>query len=214
MISVLSETTFQSTAQSALRRIFVNEDPYEAPFAAPVQHRLILFEYLYEMQPPLLDAIVQAATRYDERGFYVSIFDRPPEEEQQQPYHWYIPFSDIAGYQSLVGPLTNVVYSTSGRWGIMGTYEHYGLLGCDATVMAAIKRVLPDLDSQVFEFLKHWEWNAQHFGSVVDWVPNVLKHVYGAEQAGELLCYWHPLHPIGGLREATDTVGETFPQYQ
>lgn len=195
MISVLSESDFQATAEPALRRIFIKEDPYDEPFAPQVQQRRLVFEYMYEMRPPLRDAIIHAATLHGEHGFYVSIFDRPPESEQRQPYHWYIPFSDIASSEGIVGPLQNFAYSPQGTWGIMGTFEDYGFLGGDTTIITVIERLIPDLHLQVFQFFEHWEWEARNWGAKVYWVPDVIRHVYGPEQAAELLRSWNPQHP-------------------
>ncbi|NJL56664.1 hypothetical protein HC928_17015 [bacterium] len=192
MPDVLSESTFQAVAQPALHRVFIREDPYAEPFAPVIQHRRLLFEYMYEMETPLLDAVIRAAKSQGEHGFYVSIYDRPPEAEQQQPYHWYISFAEIGSYHLLVGPLTNFVYSPHGSWGIMATYEHFGLLGGNEAIITSIAHDIPDLDSQVFEFLRYWEWNAQNYSSVVNWVPGVLRHIYGRERANKLLQNWDP----------------------
>jgi hypothetical protein len=186
-IRLLTEVEFQTEAEPRLREVFVNDDPYDQPFSPGVQIRKILYEFWYELEPPLLEAIVTAASSQGDQGFYVSILDRPKVKAQNRPYHWYVPFSRIKAYRSLVGPLQNVIYSPNGRWGIMASDEHHALLGGPSAFVETIQQSIPDLDHHVYEFLDAWCYNRANYGSTLDWLPGLLRHVYGRETAERLL---------------------------
>lgn len=192
-MEALSEREFQLQAKPMLRKIFIADDPYNESFAEGIQNRKILFEHCsYEMKPPLLTAIISAASARAEIGFFVSILDRPSEDKQHQPYHWYIPFSEIHTYHSLVGPLQNVAYSPAGSWGMMFSDEDHSLFGGLPDIIDTVQQMVPNLDRQVLDFLKAWEDYSYHYGSNVEWIPRLLNHVYGEEQAAELLHSWKP----------------------
>ena len=186
-IRVLSEEEFRREAEPALRAVFAGIDPFDEPFAAEVKGRRILFEYWYELEHSLLDAVVEASSELGESGFYVSILDRPKPEEQKDPFHWYVPFRVIERYRGLVGPLKNAVYSPKGIWGIMGSYEHHGLLGGTPGFVARVESSVPGLDEQVYGFLANWDYNRSNFDSAIDWLPRLLTHVYGDRRAAQLL---------------------------
>ena len=186
-IRTLTEVEFQKEAEPRLREVFVNDDPYDQPFSPGVQTRKILYEFWYELEPPLLEAIVRVASEQGDKGFYVSILDRPDIKAQNRPYHWYVPFSRIKAYRSLVGPLQNVIYSQNGRWGIMASDEHHALLEGSSAFVETIQKFIPELEHQVYEFLDAWRYNQANYGSKLNWLPGLLRHVYGQETAERLL---------------------------
>lgn len=184
---VLSETEFVYAAEPLLRNLFAGNDPYQASFAAHVEAKLILFEYWYELEDPLLPVFVEVSLATGAHGLYVSVLDRPEQAHQHQPYHWYVRFDHIEQYRSLVGPLENVVYADNGQWAIMGSDEHHGLLACSASVYAYLIRAIPDIPQQVYRFLQYWAHNKKELQSDVSWVQPLLVGTYGAQQAEELL---------------------------
>jgi hypothetical protein len=186
-IQVLSEVEFQTEAEVVLRRVFVNDDPYDQPFATGMHVRKILYEFWYELELPLLEAVMTAASDQGDRGFYVSVLERPAAKAQNRPYHWYVPFSDIAAYHLLVGPLQNAIYSPNGRWGIMASDEHHALPGGTVAFVKMIQKFIPNLENQVYEFLETWCANRANYGSKLDWLPGLLRHIYGSETAERLL---------------------------
>jgi hypothetical protein len=187
MVRVLSEEEFQSEAALALKRIFVNEDPYNTPFSPIVESRLILFKYRYHPEPPLLNVLVETAQFYGDHGFYASILDRPAPEERMQPYHWFVPFSDIGEYESLVGPVENAIYSPKGTWGLMGSHDWHGLLGATQPFIQSMRLHLPQLDQDVLAFLEEWKDYHQDRQADVSWIPPLLFHVYGEKRGKQLL---------------------------
>ena len=184
----LSEAEFRAEAEPRLHRVFQAEDPFDHPFAPDVERRVILFPVYYELESPLLEALVTAALEQGDSGFYLSVLERPAEKEQDRPYHWHISASGLDGYRALGYPfvLENAVYSPEGKWGIMVSHENHALLGGTASFVDNVRRLVPNLDNQVFDFLAAWEQNKIEFGSNTDWLPTLVKHVYG-EEAGETI---------------------------
>jgi hypothetical protein len=182
----LSEAEFRAEAEPALRRVFQADDPFDQPFAPDVERRLILFPVYYELESPLLEALVTPSLEQSDSGFYLSVLERPAEKDQDRPYHWYVSASGLDAYRALGYPfvLENAVYSPEGKWGIMVSHENHALLGGTASFVDNVRNLVPNLDNQVFDFLAAWEHNKLEFGSSTDWLPTLVKHVYG-EEAGE-----------------------------
>jgi hypothetical protein len=134
-MDLLTDEEFRQTAYPALLRLFVCDDPYDAPFAPDVSVRWILFRYNYrltssEVTWPLRETIMRYAQRHAEVGFYYSILGRPTAEGGISVYRtWFVPFTELDVYHRLVEPLENIIYSPGGRWGILCSDESHGLLG-------------------------------------------------------------------------------------
>ncbi len=192
---VLTEAEFRVEAEPILRRIFSNDDPFEQPFTPNVPARKIIYEYFYQIEPPLIEAIVAAASSVEDKGFYFSALWRLKDKVTEEPYHWYIPFSEIstyiAGSDEVFGAalhVENVLYSPQGKWGVMMSHEHHGLLGGSQEFMAEVCRLVPNLEQQVFGFLEYWQyWKNQPNSIRADWLPELLTQVYGQETAKKML---------------------------
>lgn len=187
-MQVLNEAEFHRKAEPILRQIFINDDPFGQSFAPDVPARRIIYEYFYQIEPPLLDAVVAVASMLGDTGCYLSSLWRVSEEvTDKPPYHWYIPFSEISVYKEGSSKLKfvlsseNVLYSPQGKWGIMTSHEHHGLLGGTLEFVEEIHRRVPNFDEQIYGFLKYWKyWNER--GTKVNWLPELLAHIYGQKQ--------------------------------
>lgn len=192
---VLTEAEFQIEAERFLRQVFSNDDPFDKPFTPNIPARKIIYEYFYRIESPLIEAIVAAASSIGDTGFYFSALWRLDDEVTEEPYHWYIPLSEIstyiAGRDEVFGTalhVENVLYSPQGKWGVMMSHEHHGLLGGSPSFMAEVCRLVPDLEQQVFGFLKYWQyWKTQPNSFRADWLPGLLTQVYGQETAEKML---------------------------
>lgn len=192
---VLTEADFQAELEPILRQVFSTDDPFGQPFTANIPARRIIHEYFYQIESPLLEAIVDAASSIGDSGFYFSTLWRPKDEVTEEAYHWYIPFEEISTYvtgddeglgRSLI--LENVLYSPQGKWGVMMSHEHHGLLGGSQEFMEKVRQLVPNLDLQVFSFLKHWQYWKNEPGSIkADWMSGLLTHIYGEELAQIML---------------------------
>lgn len=191
MMHTLSKTELYNQAFPALHRIFKNTDPYGEPFAPDVEVKLVVHEYRYMLEPPLLDAIINACTQFGEHGFYVSVIDETNAEDQNLAHHWFVPIKDTSSYFSLssvfIPPAYNVTYSQGGLWAIMGSDEHFGLFGASTEFVEVVRKVVTDLDDQVNGFLDEWAFNKNNYGSNISWILGLLTNVYNRETAEQLL---------------------------
>lgn len=184
---VVSEQEFQQEAFPTLRQLFLTDDPYGPSFGPASEERLVLFPYKLCLEPPLLEIIVKTAKSLQEDGFYVSILRPPPLEERLQPYHWFVSFEDLEEYQTLVGPLENVIYSPKGTWGLMGSYEWHGLLGGRRSFINTVKSQLPNIEKGVIDFLVEWKGFQEKHGADVEWVSNLVFQAYDTAKGLHLL---------------------------
>ena len=193
----LSEEEFQVKAAPALQRVFAREDPWHRPFADSVEVRRLLYPVsftLTELDYPLVDALESVAMEFGETGFYLSVVGRPAVESEhslQTDWHWYIPLVAMGDRAALGAALSleHVMYSPSGRWGLMISHEDHALLGGEAVFFAAMREAMPGFDNigQVQRFLSDWRYYKTRYGADVSWVPDLLSHVYGAELAEKML---------------------------
>jgi hypothetical protein len=191
---ILSEEEFQAEAASPLHEIFACEDPFGQPFAVGVRERRLLYPIgltLTNLVFPLLEAIIAAAQEVGDRGFYLSVIERPAPQNQDVPYHWYFHFSELNEYDSLnyAFVLEHVLYSPDGRWGIMLSHEQHALLGGSSAFVDSMCKIIPGFDDlkQVLTFLSDWKYYATGRGADVSWIPGLLTQVYGAQTAQQLL---------------------------
>lgn len=193
-MKVLSKAEFQTEVEPILRQIFVSNDPfYPQPFAPDVPVRRILFDlnYKYKVEPPLLNAFVEAATHVGDTGFYFSSLWRG---DSAQPYAWYIPFSEIFTYSDSDSSIGNavfseqVLFSPQSQWGLVTTHESHMLLGGTQMFVDELSQMVPNLDKQVFSFLEYWKDYKVNYGTQTDsWLPGLLRQVYEYETAEEML---------------------------
>lgn len=185
----LSEAEFTREAKPAFERIFVSENPFECAFASAIEVRMILFPAHYTMESSLAKAVIKEMARRKENAFYFSILERPKADEQDRPYHWEIPANQLEEYRSLGYPfvLENAIYATDGAWGIMFSHEHHALLGGAADFVQAVTKTLPQPGKQIEKFVEAWKHNHDRFGSDLEWLPRLLQHVCGNEQAQKLI---------------------------
>ena len=93
----LSKTEFVDQALPTLLKIFKDINPYGEPFASNVEDKLILHEYWYVMEPPLLDAVVAASYKFNETGFFVTIFhENQIEDQMKHQDNWYISLERVS----------------------------------------------------------------------------------------------------------------------
>jgi hypothetical protein len=197
---LLSEAEFHRKAESSLRQVFVSDDPFDEPFSPNVTARRIVYPCFEYIEPPLIDAIVAAAVNLGDPGCY--LYDLWTEEKDLR--HCYIPFSefsagylgtgdinDFMGHKLGMSPgLENILYSPTGKWGIIISHEHHGMLGGVREFIEDIHSSIPNLDEQVYSFIEERLKNRDTgtFSTVVlRWLPGLLVHVYGQTKAEEML---------------------------
>jgi hypothetical protein len=199
MIRLLSEKEFEQEAKDALLLICGSDhpNPYVTPFNPGMQWKRILCPYNYIPEDNLMALISRLASENGEAGFYLSVYDRPPEVERRFPYHWYIPFDEIANYKKGIGvckELPTVVFSPNAKWGIIADMEGMGVIGAVKEWGNLMESKLPNPNNDVQEFIKLFKWfrvlaeNRKPRRIIdFDWVPKLFEHVYGEDLAKEFL---------------------------
>src|SRR5437867_9970612 len=185
----LSEAEFAREAKPAFDQVFGSGNPFECVFTPTIEARMIVFPVHYMMESAVARAITNASDYLNEPGFYLSVIERPKADEQDRPYHWEILFSQLQEYRTLGYPfvLENAIYSKYGTWGLMFSHEQHALLGGPADFVQEITKAVPGSGKHVEKFVEAWRKNHDRFGSNLDWLPSLLRHVCGDEQARKLL---------------------------
>ncbi|MBW4497539.1 MAG: hypothetical protein KME26_31630 [Oscillatoria princeps RMCB-10] len=194
----LSQTEFRLEAEPALRQVFVNDDAFDEPFSPNVVARRIVYPCFQYIEPPLINAIVDAASTVGDAGCY--IYDIWAVERQ----HYYISLSEFpetypgipsakANRRNNLGmslELENTLYLPTGKWGIMISHERHGMLGGTVEFMQCIQQAIPDIDRQVYNFIEERLRRPEtgKFGpAVLRLLPGMLFHVYGQTAAEKIL---------------------------
>ena len=176
-VRILTEAEFQLDVQPLLQTLFQSLDPYGQPFLPAIRQRRIIYEYWYAMEEPFFSVMRDGAALLGEQGFYMSFLGPPPEEQRHQPYHYYFNFSEHTAYDNAASCLQNVIVSERGSWGILGSDEHFGLLGGTPRFMAYINTMYGHVSEQRAALIAAWEYNQQQYGSDVTWLPALLEHM-------------------------------------
>jgi hypothetical protein len=200
----LTETQYSLEAEPMLRKVFINDNPYNQPFSEKVTARIIIYPCKYSIEKALpIQALIDAAAMLGDTACYISVLMAAPDELR----HCYIPLSEllegydgIPGSEKLIGARLGIdpyemyttIYSAQGKWGIMTTDESHGILGGSQEFINEIRKAVPNLDNQVYGFLKRLRWYLENVGmgsdiSQNEWLLVLLAHIYGQDQAEKLI---------------------------
>lgn len=194
----LTDEQYRVEAKPLLRQVFVNDDPFNHPFSSRVTARRIIYPCSNYVEQPLIDAVIAAAFKIGDIGCYISLIWSNPDST----VHAYVPLSDfLEAYTGPPGPQRievklnmdiiseNIIYSDTGRWGIMLSHEYNGLLGGTPEFIELVQAAIPDLDLQVYGFLRRLQGfkSDRPLSVTLNWLPGLLTHVYGSEIAEKLL---------------------------
>jgi hypothetical protein len=193
-IESIKRSDFDKEVLPLIKAIFAEEKPiFSSPFSESVCERRILFDwrFKYSVEEPLISSLVKAAEFVGDSGFYL----RSHLPQDDEAVAWYVPFSEIALYTQRQGsPLRTAttfeqtLISPSAQWGILTSHETHMLLGSTEKFMSEFKKLVPDIDNQIFQFLEHWEDVKNGGGSSVEsWMPGLMNQIYGSEVATEML---------------------------
>jgi hypothetical protein len=195
---------FRKEAEPSLRKIFLKPEPTEQMFGDNAQVKKIIYEY-WTPDEKIMDSITEVASRLGDTGFYFSIMQRPTESDLSNPYHyasshtydWWVPFEEVSLFKSqdvsIFGSaytLQNVIYSPHGKWGLIYSFDHFGILAGMREYIEPICENIPDIDRQVSEYitcLKQRKIDLSGYSFNVNWLPSLLERMYGVEAANKLL---------------------------
>jgi hypothetical protein len=201
----LTEPQFRQEAEPMLRKVFVNDNQFGQPFAPNVLGRIIIYPCNGYIESPLIDAIVATAQKFGDTGCYISLL---PTKYPYGHNNCYVPLpeflsfyagtaeEDIQKRLSLdmdVYSLDLVIYSSSGKWGVMTSHERHGLLGGSKEFISEIRADVPNLDQQVYGFLERLRLLLVATGrnppdvTVNKGLSGLLAHVYGQQEGKRIL---------------------------
>ncbi|GEM_PF-7069116 len=177
----ITDTAMITTAMATLRQIFIHDEAGEEPFHPAITQRLLIFPYRFhfENNAGLTAALATIAKKDGDDGYYFR-YCIPPDPTSEFDGLWYIPFyaptPDV--------PLTNVCFSPHGTWALMATYDDYGVLGGTEEFMDQLLDLLPNLTTQVMDFVKNMR-DDPYFDFLLNvrWLQRLLVHIHGEEGA-------------------------------
>lgn len=197
-MKALTESEYQLQAEPALRKIFLNNRPLLPIFGEAVEARKILYEY----RTPDLEVtpiIVQVASELGEDGFFFSNLIPQPISQvtQVDANHWWIPFDEVSVFLScntdifnFAFQLENVIYSPTGEWALMWTFENLGILAGTNRYIDRVSQMIPSIDQQILNYLNQLTEYKNIVGIKninIAWLPSFLEHIFGKAVAVRML---------------------------
>ncbi|MDB9524567.1 hypothetical protein PN498_01085 [Oscillatoria sp. CS-180] len=200
----ISESKFQTEVKPIMQKVFRGNSEWDPVFRPEMNLRRII----YPLRPyvgdesfeHLLHSIQVAASHVQDRGcFFSEIHDYPREFN-----HAYLTFPELVkGFKSpkkegsksfweIDMEFSNyfMLYSEKGNWGLISSFEHFGLLGGMKEFMGIIQTQLPTIENQTYEFLRDFRGDPTETKSISKTRPiieGMLKHIYDASKAEQLL---------------------------
>lgn len=207
----LTQEEFEQVAEPVFHQIFTANNDTE-PFLPQVEERLLLYfpfggnlkrnDY-WEKQ--LAEALYQAAQFIGDTGCYLA----SPWEGNITTYggypqnrYAYIAISELVDALAAspenskrVWARLNLIYgfgfclcSTGGHWGLLKTIDDHAFLGGTHEFMQVVRYVFPDIDREALEYLHDLRLEQMDGEGIdVEWLKQVLSHVYGSSQAEQLI---------------------------
>lgn len=190
-MKILNELEYRMQAESILRQVFINDDPTENPFSDNIPERLIVSPLDY-VETELIDAVITVASNSGEKNCYLTNLGRY-EGEANHCYMSLAELHDENAYLSYARVVDGVnidifcwidyvIYSDKGTWGIMISHEDFAVIGSSSDFICKLRQLLPDLDQQVYPFLKKFKSLGVMLHRNFDWTPKLLTHIYGQEK--------------------------------
>lgn len=159
-VRALTEKEYLKSAEPALRKVFLSDNPCLTGYGESAESVRLLFEYA----PPedeMTKLLLKIASGTGCDGFFFSNLNRN-KLDMTTPEHWWIPFDEIDLYLSRrkdvfgdIYQLENVVYAPDGTWGIMTSFEHFGLLAGTKDYVGRCVEAVPSIEQNVEKFLEY-----------------------------------------------------------
>lgn len=166
-------------------KVFKGTDPFTDCLKDTVEKKLIVFPTDgYYLTSEQFFALVNTAMKLGDSEIFISeVESRPdpfvlPPGRDYQHKHWVaqIPLK-FSQYTEMPIILENAIYSPKGKWGIIVSHEEHAILGGPNEFIREFKAYYGTWKDDLGEFLEFWEWNKNNFGSNLDWLPELMKHL-------------------------------------
>ncbi|WP_107669627.1 hypothetical protein [Cyanothece sp. BG0011] len=194
---ILTELQYKKEAEPILKKIFIDDDPFGKCVNSSIEESLIVFPCRSYIEPHLIEGIIKVAYKLKEKNCYLTNIFRYDDT----PNHYYISLSELSEeyLRSSSNISSNevtlkiddwieyVIYSEKGTWGLMISHERHGILAGSSQFINIIRQSVSDLDNQVHLFLDKIESLRFSPNATLEWVPELLYHIYNKEKAQEML---------------------------
>jgi hypothetical protein len=186
----LTERDYDLVAKPIYQKVFTGNNAFDQPFSQEISEKVILYPVDYYLEQPFLDALVKAAS-IEDIGCYLTLL-QVDIQEFNEPIQAYLKLDElIDAYISGSMPVDLFtdysLFSAKGLWGCMVSHEDHAVLGGSNLFMKVIRENIPNLDCQIHGWLQSYKIAKKHEFLILDWLPNLLTHIYGMDQAQELL---------------------------
>ncbi|NJK70271.1 MAG: hypothetical protein HC941_30570 [Microcoleus sp. SU_5_3] len=152
----LNQNRYQVEAEPIFQRVFITDDRLANEIFSPaMKARVIFFALTQQIEIPIMDAVVASATNLGDSGCYISLTE---QWKRNSANHCYIPFSEFSHPEIDLDELgmyfvsDYFIYSSSGKWGVLVSSAHYGLLGGSPEFIEGVRAAFPELDREVYDF--------------------------------------------------------------
>lgn len=160
---------------------------YDIPFSNQIKNKYILHKCVYELPESLLRSLIYTAQQVGDKGAYVSVITNEETESEVHTYHWYVDFSELHQSGYLAGPTMYVIFSPSGKWGVIFSFDQFALLGCNDEFAQIIEKTYPQIRTEVYDFLSYWKDYEKEVYVCTTWIPQLLYHLYGKKRGKQLM---------------------------
>ena len=186
-----TEAEYKKEVEPILRKVFLEDDPYSSTFSKTITERLIVFPCENYLESQLVEGLMAAASDLGEKNcFFTDLW-----LDTDKINYYLLSLSEFQEEQTglscnidLDMRIMYITYSEKGTWGLMKSDECHGLLGGSARFINKVREFVPNLDNQVYLFLKKLQSLKRYNpGAKLEWVPGLFTHVYGQKTADNLL---------------------------
>ncbi len=172
--------------------VFVNAEPFDAPFQPRLEERLLWFgQELWRLSARQYSVITKAAKACGDSFSYLSECSLGEWNGQQ----WHVEFDenpyDILSTREPPWWVESALFSPSGQWGALISADDFAIVAGNHEVVNVLKAELGDECSNVEAFLAFFQ-RGRYSRYLRPRMKALLTHLHGAEKATEWLekC-WH-----------------------
>lgn len=197
MTRTLTVSEWNERAVPARDRVFAMLDPFDAPFSNDVTERGLLFPVSYDLEPAQI-AVVRAAAKGvgDESIFLESLVASTPDAS-----YWEFSVDGEGPYDVIEFVLENVIFSSTGKWGMTISEEDHAVIGGVPGFMRTIAQNFPATASPTQHMVRHptelevradasfdeiWE----EIVAQSDVIPMATDQPFGDGQALAFISFW------------------------
>jgi len=206
-----------AAAKEAFHKVFKTSYSFGNPFTPDVERKAIIFhQMIYAIDEKHYEALRKVAYELGETDAYISAIEGYKEKEYltkediefarnseygnkiekiwnlkfEERDHWLVDLKDYPFHDVLL-VMGGALYSTKGTWGILFSEFGHALIGGSSQFFQSLIVGIPDLEAEVYEFLKFVSHHLNKYPDttkvIKSWLPSMLDQIYGRKQAQVLL---------------------------